>query len=997
MNKIDKDKLLQIDGGLSYILHRFPQAVGADRNANQAFKMRDEHTASAKMKEIKGVWCITDFGGDGKARNAIELEMLHSNVEFIVALRTVASFYKFEGVEEVALKPLVSFRDALPEEQEGEYYVEFGEFTESLLTSFIFRETAWKALHREASKRFEAAKALCGLYHLKVLTSYTKIKNGKAVVCTATEDYPIFYIDEGVFGKIYTPKDKECRFRYKGKKPAKFLHGLAQHLRALEDLKTKKLKEDAEDAQEEFEATEEQKEKEKKSMKVKLPLGMLLSGFSDAINAACFDVRVMWGNSESEEIDPVTYTELSKTFYELYQLQDIDEAGMKASHRNAMKYLDLRTIWLPTEMTKRKRDDGKPIYKDFRDWLSWRTDDRSPANGKFQFDELVKGALMYRFWDEQEAVDKKTGKTKFKFGRAVIEYVPSNLRIYNFLYRNGFARMKLLEKEKDGYMYVKVTGNVVKEVNLMQVRDYVYNFLEKINASEDLRNTFYRSPQVSDVSLANLPIIDLDFKLFGPDFQYYIFEKAVWKVTAEGIKEVKNDVGRFVWEDRILKFGRKQADSFYAEKPKILPEPWEIKKDAYGKWKIKILNTDCMFMRFLMQTCRIHWQKELVERLRFFEVFDTEAKQQKYIEQNKLGADELANLEYYSTEENQKAYREQYKFSLDGLLLDAQETEEQYQYFINRIYTIGYLLHRYKFSDRSWIVINMDAQLSEIGESNGRAGKSIQSMALKYFLNVVTLPGRAENLETNPFMFEKVTRNTDLVLIDDVKPNLQFPVFYEPATSEMTVNPKNRSSFSLPYSDSPKFCFNTNFGDSDTSGSSRGRKLVSAFSDYYHEKTERYESAWTPKDDFGRRLFDDFTVEEWNLFYNTMLRCLQFYLAAEEKVNAPMGAVEKRSYMSIMADSFKQWADVYFSVELGRLDKLIPRTEAQEDFKRVSGLKNATSQGFAKRMKAFCDFYGYTYDPFELRNEQGRIIRRIDGYPSPVECIYVQTQKELNV
>jgi hypothetical protein len=58
----------------------------------------------------------------------------------------------------------------------------------------------------------------------------------------------------------------------------------------------------------------------------------------------------------------------------LINLPDIDATGISSGHALALQYLDMKTAWLPFEMLKEKDAEGKPIYKDFRDWL------RLPSN-----------------------------------------------------------------------------------------------------------------------------------------------------------------------------------------------------------------------------------------------------------------------------------------------------------------------------------------------------------------------------------------------------------------------------------------------------------------------------------------------------------------------------------------------------------------------------------------------------------------------------------------
>ena len=96
--RIDLQKLLGIDGGLSYIIHRYPDAEESQHKKNRKFKLREEKTASAALKRLPdGTWIVTDFGDDSKGRSAVQVAMREDGSDFVTALKVVARFYNFEG------------------------------------------------------------------------------------------------------------------------------------------------------------------------------------------------------------------------------------------------------------------------------------------------------------------------------------------------------------------------------------------------------------------------------------------------------------------------------------------------------------------------------------------------------------------------------------------------------------------------------------------------------------------------------------------------------------------------------------------------------------------------------------------------------------------------------------------------------------------------------------------------------------------------------------
>ncbi|SFD47683.1 hypothetical protein [Spirosoma endophyticum] len=961
MNRIDIKDLLAIDGGLAYIVHRYPDARESETKSSRKFKIRNEKTASAGLKKMKdGTWIVTDFGEEQKGKNAVTIAMEEDNVDFLTALHTVAAFYQFEGVEMPTRKPIMNKWTAKPEEAEGVMSFDFKEFDLSDIRS-LYAEYAWRALGHTDEARMTAGIQKATYLHLKCLKSYTHTKNGVTREYTSTELFPIFLWDEGDWKKLYKPRaEKAFRFQSYGKKPDHFIHGLDQAQKKFGQLQAQADAEsydpDAPDA--------EEKRKQKK-----LPELMYCSGGSDALNVFALGYDPIWPNSETAELLASDVKEFFRIADALYNIPDIDGTGKKAAHKLAMEYLAMKTIWLPEEL-REFRDGNGNSCKDLRDYLN--------RFRKFDFDELKRVAIPYQFWDEDVSRDKE-GKVRFKFGKPMAQFVFNNVHGYNFLFRNGFARIPSL-KEKDGFTFVHVHNNIVKPIDPSKVKDFIHGFLEERKMATDLRNTMYRTPQLSDSSLANLPLFYGDFKTYGPDYQYIFFQKSAWKITAAGIAEEKaGSLDKVIWEHKVIQ-----------HKAKLMDEMFTISKTADGLWDIDIKDKSCMFFRFLIQTCRVHWRKELEERLKMGDMSGKDRK--KYQEQYGLSEEEMdVMLVQGSTAENRADYKKTYQFAVDGGLLLPDEIAEQKLHLVNRIFAIGYALHRYKNPARPWAVFAMDNKLSDDGESHGGAGKGLVAKALYKLATKVQLDGRNPKLAENPHVFENVDADTDLIHVEDANEFLNFGFFFAPLTSSMTINPKQKRSFELGFDDSPKFWFDTNFGDRMTDPSSLRRKLYTVFGDYYHENNGDYKESWTPNDDFGKSLFTDFTEEDWNAFYNFMAQCLRFYLSCEEKIIPPMTNVSKRNLMSEMGDHFRGWAEVFFSPEAGNLDKLVLKEDAMKDFENSTKLKTFSSQRFLKALKSWTKLHEYTLNPAELLNSQGRIVRRPNGSDTPKEMVYVRT------
>ena len=422
---------------------------------------------------------------------------------------------------------------------------------------------------------------------------------------------------------------------------------------------------------------------------------------------------------------------------------------------------------------------------------------------------------------------------------------------------------------------------------------------------------------------------------------------------------------RYVWQENVLD-----------HRVTLMPPMFEVERsvtptgEARFGVKVKDAESSPLF-GYVINTSRVHWRKEL--EYNFAERDASEA----------------------------EAYHRAHKFCIDGEGLTPDEQHEQEQNLVSKLFAIGYMLHHYKSPSRAWAPMAMDNKIGEDGECNGRSGKSFLFKALSLFMKTVKLSGRNAKLMDNPHVFDQVTQHTDFVLVDDCDRHLDTGAFYDLITSDMTVNPKNNQSYTIPFEQSPKFGFTTNYVPRDFSPSTEARLLYLVFSDYYHQRTEGndYLESRSIRDDFGRDLISSsYKEEDWNADINFFMQCCQFYLSmCQESVKPmpPMGNILKRKFKADMGTNFEEWANVYFAEEGDHLDTFIVRREAYDAFIDEAKVnKNFyTMNKFTKALRSFAALcpYVYDYNPADLLNSQGRISRRIDGKSE--DMIYLRSTK----
>lgn len=555
------------------------------------------------------------------------------------------------------------------------------------------------------------------------------------------------------------------------------------------------------------------------------------------------------------------------------------------------------------------------------------------------FSNLLKIAKCCRFWQKRI--------TKDNVG---YEIVTENL-LY-FLELSGFGQYE----EKEAFEYVKITDYVVEKIKPLRIRAYIRNFLNEQYVESEIRNLFLNSKRSGLSSISDLKELNIDFTDNTQNSQMFFFKNVCINVFKDNIininhKEIKN----YIWDTDIIKQNFKRIEPAFT---------FSFGKDEKIDFRIK--NTNSHLFRYLINSSRMYWRTEFEE-----------------ISSPFIGEDE--------------DYKTKYKYSIFGDRLNEEQQNEQLQHLINKIFAIGYLLHRYKNESKAWAVWSMENKITEEDESSGGSGKSLLFNFLKNIISVVELQGRTKKLTENPHVLDRIRENTDLLLIEDTLKYFDFDFFYPIITGEASVNSKFKDSISFDFKKSSKIAFTSNFPPPNDNDSTLRRLLFIVYSDYYHRKSDKhkYKEERVVADDFGYNLWNETYKEEyWNEDFNFMIDCIQLYLTAVDnniKIEPPMKNVKRRLNIDAMGEQFKEWAEVYFSKGSENVNVLVKKSDAFANFVNISGLKGWSSKRFNKAIKAFClnTEYIETMNPPELATND-RILKKIDGITQ--EYIYIKTK-----
>lgn len=671
----------------------------------------------------------------------------------------------------------------------------------------------------------------------------------------------------------------------------------------------------------------------------------ICSGERDALCCKSMGYFPVWFNSETYQISQAEMGELMKYAERVYNIPDIDETGIRKGGELALRFLDVHTIWLPQNLREFRDNRGKR-RKDLKDWMELR-DQRGDFNG------LMELAMPARWWSVD--MDSK-GKTVYSIDTACLHY---------FLGLNGFCTMH--DETTAEARLVRISGAVVERVSAKDVRQFLIRWADEHYLPRGVRNLLLNSPRLAEASLSNLKERDLDFSKSTPTSQLFFFPRQTVSVDAQGLKVYGGgEVGHFVWADNVI-------PRRFNERPAYFTIEGDTEEDLTVTLTADAVESK--FLGFCVNSSRLYWREE---------------------------RDRVALMNDQAAEE---AYLDKHAFAIDGPLLDKAERLAQNRCLLNKFFAIGYMLHGFKSQSRAWAAEALDNKIGENDECNGRSGKSFFFKTLSRFMLTVKLSGRNPKLMENSHVFDQVTKHTDLLFFDDCDKYMNASRFYDLVTSDMTVNPKGSQSFTIPFEESPKLAFTTNYVPRDFDASTEARMLYIVFSDYYHERTDDngYDESRSIRDDFGGRDLHgaDYTEEEWNADTNFLMQCLSLYLRLNDKgwkIKPPMGNIIKRKAKEDMGANFEAWAENYFARESGNLDREIMKRRAYDDFIEDAKVNRSfyTMNRFTRALRAFCDLTPYVkcLNPRELCGTNGRIVHRVEDKVE--DYIYVQSIDNIN-
>ena len=269
---------------------------------------------------------------------------------------------------------------------------------------------------------------------------------------------------------------------------------------------------------------------------------------------------------------------------------------------------------------------------------------------------------------------------------------------------------------------------------------------------------------------------------------------------------------------------------------------------------------------------------------------------------------------------------------------------------------MGYLCHNYVSPAHGQAVIFYDEKPARKGQPEGGTGKGLAVNGVKQVRNTAKIDGKKFEPD-DKFRWQGLSRQTQVLWIDDVKKNFPFEVLHSSLTDGWNIEKKREHEFYIKPEDSPKVVIASNTVLSNEGTTNRRRQFIVEFGDHYsrHIKTGTEEPI---RDEHGCIFFsEDWDQAEWNRFYSYMIECTALYLH-HGLIGYEHKNVAENQLLQRTDEDFPEWIQTKGITTGKEYDK----RKLFEDFRDTykgddSALKQNT---FTKWLKLYASLKGWT-------------------------------------
>lgn len=266
--------------------------------------------------------------------------------------------------------------------------------------------------------------------------------------------------------------------------------------------------------------------------------------------------------------------------------------------------------------------------------------------------------------------------------------------------------------------------------------------------------------------------------------------------------------------------------------------------------------------------------------------------------------------------------------------------------FKSLISVVGFILHPFKNPAESKALILLDENIDSSGLANGGTGKSLLVKGITYITPTVWKDGKRYN-GNELFGFDDIRPFHRVLYFDDTRPTFGFEEFYPFITGDIQIKRKYKDSAVIPFNLAPKLVISSNHIVLGTGGETDKRRRIE------FEVAPHYSMSHRPIDEFGHNFFDEWESDEWNLFDNLMMFCVQFHL--NNGIVTPPGINLIRNKLIALTNiDFIEFADLHI-----KLNERIDKSLLLDNFKAIYSHHNALTGIIFKR---WLDIWGNEKD-----------------------------------
>lgn len=697
----------------------------------------------------------------------------------------------------------------------------------------------------------------------------------------------------------------------------------------------------------------------------------ICSGPRDAIQVFYHsDCHVVYPHSETAEIAPSLIKRLFKIAEEVFILFDKDKTGIREATQLNLEYLMLRNVELPDDLsmltdtrTGKPAKDASGYFELYGMRLSSSRYGRKGIDA--HFDDLLSRSIPLQFWHRERKVsnaEKPLGKCHYNYDLLIDP-------MKRFLRYSGMAKMKVNEQT---FRFVLIENNIVDTIpdklivstarrlmtDWLKEHPYYYN--------SDLSNRIANaSNMINRDNLLDLPTEDLDFKHWGPSWDYDFFENTAVKITPHG---------RELQDYATL--------PFYVNRAAIVKRTYEYKPDCLEVSLNPMLEQyERRHRERLDQIAEDDYQAIQDEN----EEWERTQRLWTYRNTFKRAYGELPHIVQYLYNAGRTYWREEGvedvrrgKPHVKKLSPERQQFHDMQ--FVSKVLAIGYLLCRHRSPSMPYMVYATDYRVVDETKATGRTGKSILGKTMGCIRNECGISGK--DFKASPEMASRNFRDydylrDDYININDLRSSVDTQTFYTWAEGEIVRKNLGKDEVDIPRDMAAKFFISCNKMVDLSAPSTKGRIWLMLFSDYYHEADGRGMQKWNPRMEFGYDLGVEDTPEQMSEMQNFFMYCQQAYLQVRECVMPPADIASQRREMyeyfrhtKGFDIKFIEWADQLFSnkavfgVPVPKIDLVVSWYQfAGLDVHQDAVVNYAKGQTFGKMLSAYCSHLRITVNP----------------------------------